>query len=241
MEGKFISLKAASPVDIDRALALYFEKEDAPIKGFKIIWGFVPEESPDDDPSLDDSAGIFESALAFKEKKFKLQDSYQFQGLPISIENKKGSYRRGVDPGGHEWKIRMSFDYGYIRKTKGADDEGVDVYVGPDRSANHVYIVKQHKIEMIKKWEGEYCPDCNEHVHDCACPKYFDEDKVFIGFPNKKAVVEAYGKQYDSPLFMGPISTMTIEKFRSIVCGPKEEVKIPLQFVGESCKQQKEN
>jgi hypothetical protein len=183
---------------------------------------------------FDNIVGVFESAVGFKQKQFKLQDRYQFQGLPISIENKKESYRRGVDPDGHEWKTLMAFDYGYIRKTKGEDDEGVDVYVGPDRAAKHVYVVKQHKIEEVKKWKEEYCPECNEHVHDCACKEFFDEDKVFVGFPNKKAVIKAYGQQYDSPLFMGPISTMSIEAFRELVGGPQEKVKLPLQFVGES-------
>ena len=177
---------------------------------------------------------ILESAVSFKKKQFKLQDSYQFQGMPISVENKKGTYREGVDPDGHKWKTKMHFDYGYIRKTKGEDNEGIDVYVGTDRSAKHVYIVKQHKIEKVKKWNGEYCPECGEHVHDCACKEFFDEDKVFIGFANKQAVIQAYGKQYDSPLFMGPISTMAVEDFRDLVTGPKEKVKLPLQFVGEA-------
>ena len=177
---------------------------------------------------------ILEAAVNFKQKRFTLADRYQFQGMPISIENKAGQVRRGVDPDGHKWETKMHFNYGYIRRTEGEDGEGIDVYVGKDRTAKHAYIVKQHKIEAVKAWGSEYCPDCNEHVHDCGCKKYYDEDKVFIGFPSKKAAIEAYLKQYDSPLFLGPVSTMTVESFRDLVTGPGKKVQIPLQLVAES-------
>lgn len=163
--------------------------------------------------------------------KYTLAGTYQFQGLPIAVENKAGSDRKGVDPDGHEWKTRMHFDYGYIRKTVGADNEGIDVYIGPDRKAPHVYIVKQHAIEKVKAWGGEHCPTCGEHAHDCACPEFYDEDKVMMGFPHKKAAREAYLKQYDNPLFLGPISTMTTESFRKLMGGGEGEIEIPLQFV----------
>ena len=181
--------------------------------------------------------GLFESAapsVKFKTKEFKLQDSYQFQGMPVSIENKAGSVRKGTDRDGHEWQTKMHFDYGYIRRTKGADDEGIDVYVGPDRNAKHVYTVKQHDIAKVKAWGSETCPECGEHVHDCACPEFYDEDKVMLGFSNRQAAIGAYLKQYDSDLFLGPVSTMTVEAFRELVTGEKEKVKIPLQFVAES-------
>lgn len=34
--------------------------------------------------------------------------------MDISIENKKRSERSGVDKYGHEWDIKMAYDYGYI-------------------------------------------------------------------------------------------------------------------------------
>ena len=51
---------------------------------------------------------ILESTVSFKKKKFTLADRYQFQGMPISIENKAGSVRRGVDPDGHGWEAILS-------------------------------------------------------------------------------------------------------------------------------------
>ena len=51
----------------------------------------------------------------------KLQDRTSRNGLKISIENKKGSVRRGVDKDGHQWATKMHFDYGYIRGSEGTD------------------------------------------------------------------------------------------------------------------------
>ena len=50
-------------------------------------------------------------------------------GFDISIENPKGSYRRGKDRNGKEWKTLMHHDYGYFRKTVGKDGDAVDVFL----------------------------------------------------------------------------------------------------------------
>ncbi len=42
-------------------------------------------------------------------------------GLPITIENAKGSFRRGVDHNGKPWSVRMPVAYGYLKGTRGAD------------------------------------------------------------------------------------------------------------------------
>ena len=61
----------------------------------------------------------------------KLQGRTKIYGLDISIENKKGSYRSGVDKDGHKWKTYMNYDYGYIRGTVGVDKDHLDC-VSPD-------------------------------------------------------------------------------------------------------------
>ena len=61
----------------------------------------------------------------------KLQDRTSWNGLKISIENKKGSVRRGVDKDGHQWATKMHFDYGYIRGSEGTDGDHLDC-VSPD-------------------------------------------------------------------------------------------------------------
>lgn len=61
----------------------------------------------------------------------ELQDRYNFAGLKISVENKKGSTRSGKDKDGHEWHTFMHYDYGYIRGTEGTDGDHLDC-VSPD-------------------------------------------------------------------------------------------------------------
>jgi len=42
-------------------------------------------------------------------------------GLDISIENPKGSVRRGVDPNGKSWEVKMPAHYGYITRVRSRD------------------------------------------------------------------------------------------------------------------------
>ena len=47
---------------------------------------------------------------------YKLQGKTNFQGLPISIENRKGSVRTGKDDGGHEWRTKMAALFDELEK-----------------------------------------------------------------------------------------------------------------------------
>lgn len=125
----------------------------------------------------------------------KLQDRYNFAGLKISIENKKGSTRSGTDKDGHEWKTYMHYDYGYIRGTEGVDGDHLDCYIGDNENAKNVYII---------------------HQNDPVTHKY-DEDKCMLGFNTLEEAKEAYKKQYDRVGFMGSITTMSIEEFKDYV------------------------
>lgn len=163
-----------------------------------------------------------------KPKTHKLQGSYKFQGLPISVENKKGGYRKGIDKDGHSWKTKMHHDYGYIRGTNGNDNESVDAYVGPNRKATNTYVVHQKKIEDIKNpmkytktSNGYMCKKCGKASTKCS--HSYDEDKVMIGFDSKNDAEAAYRKQYDHPGFIGPVSTYKNEEFKSMLkgCGKK--------------------
>lgn len=132
---------------------------------------------------------------AVDEKKFKLQGRTTFQGLGIAIENRKGSVRSGVDRDGKPWRTEMKHPYGYIKGTKGADGEEIDVYVGPDKKAPEAHVVHQHKSNG----------------------KGYDEDKVMLGFPSLEAARKAYLAHYNSPKFLGPISSMPVEVLKKIM------------------------
>lgn len=96
----------------------------------------------------------------------------RIQGMSISIENPKGSYRRGVDKNGKEWKTLMHNDYGYFLSTVGKDGDAIDVFIGPDPDSTTVYAVDQY--------------NGNE----------FDETKVMLGFHSADEAKSAYLSNY---------------------------------------------
>ena len=98
------------------------------------------------------------------------------KGMKISIENPKGSIRRGRDDNGDEWEREMKNHYGYFTNTtgNGKDGDAVDVFIGPHPdNFDKVYVVDQ-------KVNGE-----------------FDESKVLIGFYTKQEAIDAYKSNYD--------------------------------------------
>lgn len=125
----------------------------------------------------------------------KLQGRTIFNGLNISIENKKGTIRRGVDSDGHKWAVKMHFDYGYIRGTEGVDGDHVDCYLGENENAKNVYIIHQ-KIPGTDK---------------------YDEDKCMLGFDTLADAKAAYLRQYDKPGFFGGVDTVPFDVFKNNV------------------------
>ena len=91
-------------------------------------------------------------------------------GLDVTIENAKGSIRRGTDPSGAAWEVEMPAHYGYIRRSEGGDGEQVDVYVGEEPESSQVYVIDQ--ID----------PDTGR----------FDEHKVILGTRNLDDAYDLY-------------------------------------------------
>ena len=121
-----------------------------------------------------------------------------FRGLPISIENPRGTYRRGRDRGGKEWATKMPADYGYIRGTSatGADGDPYDVFVGPDLDATHAYVV-----------ETAAPPDFRNR----------DEEKAMLGFASLAEAHRAFLQAYDNPKFCRRIEALPMDEFKSRV------------------------
>jgi len=138
---------------------------------------------------------LAEVVLTKRAQEHKLQGETEVQGIPVAIENRKGSVREGTTEDGHHWRTKMRAPYGYIKGTKGADGEEIDAYVGPDKDAPNAYVVHQHK------------PDGTG----------FDEDKVMLGFKSEEEAKKTYLQHYDDPKFLGPISTVPVEKLKEKV------------------------
>lgn len=149
----------------------------------------------------------------------KLQDRTSWNGLKISIENKKGSVRRGVDKDGHQWATKMHFDYGYIRGSEGTDGDHVDCYLGDNMDAKKVYIV---------------------HQNDPVTHKY-DEDKCMLGFDTLEDAKKAYLMQYDRPGFLGKIDTMDFDEFKEFILLKRNHGKKIIKSYTDFVKSVREN
>ena len=125
-------------------------------------------------------------------KAFKLQGRTTFQGLPIAIENKAGTYRKWKDHDGNSGETYMHYAYGYIMGTLGNDEDEVDVYLGLNPRADNAYVVHQQD------------PDSG----------IYDEDKVFLGFDSPEQAKAIYQAHYNRPDFFANLSTMPMDHFK---------------------------
>ena len=116
-------------------------------------------------------------------------------GYDITIENPKGSVRRGTDANGRPWEVTMNNTYGYIRGTEGVDGDHIDVFLSDDPTSGSVFVVDQVK------------PDGS-----------FDEHKVMYGFADAAEAMQAYLANY-SPGWkgLGTISGVSREEFKKWV------------------------
>lgn len=94
-------------------------------------------------------------------------------GFNIAIENPKGSYRKGKDRTGKEWKTLMHNDYGYFTHTLAIDGDAVDVFLGDDLNCKTIFAIDQ-------KINGK-----------------FDETKVMLGFKSSEDAKKAYLSNYE--------------------------------------------
>jgi len=123
----------------------------------------------------------------------------RIHGLDISIETPKGRSRRDG------WPI-LPAHYGYIRGTIGRDGDHIDVFVGPDRSSEMVYVIDQ--ITRSGKW---------------------DEHKCLLGFRSQQAAVDAYRKAYSFGQPLGKVTAMTIGQFRQWLAAGNKSLPIHKQ------------
>jgi hypothetical protein len=120
-------------------------------------------------------------------------------GLPISIETKKGDKRRPQWPS-------LAADYGYIKRTLGKDGDHIDVFVGPDKSSEMVFVIDQVGLN------GK-----------------FDEHKVLLGFANQADAIATYRKCYHNGWKVGPVTAMTIAQFKNWITSGKHSRPIGKQ------------
>ena len=124
-------------------------------------------------------------------------------GHNISIENPKGSLRRGTGADGKPWETQMQNDYGYIRGTEGVDGDHIDVFLSDTPEEGDVFVVDQ----------------VNEDGS-------FDEHKVMYGFPTEQAAREAYLSNYEPGWTgLGAITHVSKEEFKKWIQSSKRKTK----------------
>ncbi|MDR0542132.1 MAG: hypothetical protein LBH19_07945, partial [Dysgonamonadaceae bacterium] len=117
----------------------------------------------------------------------------RIQGFDISIEQPKGSVRRGVDENGKAWETKMHNTYGYFGKTESRDGDHIDVFLGDNPLSEKVFVVDQINPETGK----------------------FDEHKVMFGFDDIESARKAYFSNYEKGWKgLGNITETNVETFR---------------------------
>lgn len=124
-------------------------------------------------------------------------------GHNISIENPKGSVRRGTDADGKSWETTMQNDYGYIRGTKSVDGDHIDVFLSDTPEEGDVFVIDQVREDGS-----------------------FDEHKVMYGFPSEDAARKAYLSNYDEGWQgLGAITHVSKEEFKKWIQSSKRKTK----------------
>ena len=127
----------------------------------------------------------------------------KIDGLDITIEQPKGSIRRGTDANGKQWESEMHNTYGYIRGTESVDGDHIDIFLSDNPTEGNVFVVDQ-----INK-DGS-----------------FDEHKVMYGFPDMESAKRAYLSNYEEGWQgLGSITEVKKEDFKKWIDSSKRKTK----------------
>lgn len=142
---------------------------------------------------------------AQKEAGNYAKGTVEWNGLHVAIENPKGSERRGVMKGeggdNRPWSVTMQDHYGYIKRTKGADGDQVDVFMGPNPKSDKVWVIDQ------QDFNGK-----------------FDEHKAMLGFESQADALQAYDRAFsDGRGFerVKDMQSMSVDEFKEWVKSDK--------------------
>ena len=128
----------------------------------------------------------------------------RLDGYNITIENPKGSVRRGTDSKGNEWENTLNNDYGYIRGTEGVDGDHIDVYISDNPAEGNVFVIDQVNPET----------------------REFDEHKVMYGFNSMDEAREAYLANFSEGWNgLGTITEVTKDEFRKWIDSSHRKTK----------------
>lgn len=120
-----------------------------------------------------------------------------YAGLPIVIESPKGSSRGNRTMAAH---------YGYVSGTRGLDDDCVDVFCGPNRLSDSVWVIDQLDPKAKK----------------------LEQHKCMIGFDKWQDACAAYLGSFateDDAARMGPVKKMSMDEFKKFLAERADKIK----------------
>lgn len=162
-----------------------------------------------------DKAGKEAATSPENNKKIPSQDALELgsyekgrvdiHGIPVSIENPRGSIRKGKDASGKPWQTELTDHYGYFEGTVGPDGDPVDVFVRSGKTVNKkdpVYVIEQIDPETGK----------------------FDEFKVMMGYSLPMLAKHGYLSNYDKTWNgLHKMHEMSMEEFKEWLSGNTKE------------------
>lgn len=145
-------------------------------------------------PTNDRPVATNGQALAGNYKKGSLDAKDTTLGMPISIENDKGSVRTNKDPDAKPFSVEMKNHYGYIKGTTGFDKDHLDVFIGPEAATTDKVFV----IDQVDPETGA-----------------FDEHKIMHGFSSAEEAQQAYLDNYEPGWQgFGSVTEMSVDAFK---------------------------
>lgn len=133
-------------------------------------------------------------------------------GLIVSVENPKGTVRKGMGLNGKPWAAKMPNHYGFINGTLGADGEEIDAFVGPNLQSPIAYVINQRD-------------DSGN----------FDEHKVLLGFNSEEDAKNAYLAAHSSGWNgMGDIVEMSIPELKQWLANGNGEAPLSQENLAQS-------
>jgi hypothetical protein len=118
-------------------------------------------------------------------------------GIDFSIENPRGSVRRGTSSDGTPWESPpMPADYAYIKRSVGADSDQVDAFLGPDLTSDRVFGIDQIDLKTGK----------------------FDESKFLFGVHSAADAEQVYDASFSDgkgPQRRRAIREVSVDEFRN--------------------------
>ncbi len=134
----------------------------------------------------------------------------KIDGFNVTIEQPKGSIRRGKDVNGENWESQMHNTYGYIRGTEGVDGDHIDIYLSDNPAEGNVFVIDQVNNDGS-----------------------FDEHKVMYGFPDRESAKQAYLSNYeDGWQGLGNITEVSKEDFKKWVDSSARKTKPFAEYKG---------